>query len=319
MLRILREAWPDAEIHLLASDYSAWVVEENACIDKRWVYRRVRTGRRIDFGAAIRQIALFWKLKREKFDVAIAAGGSESPRAIGRALHVGAIKTIACATSAKWQAKLTDAQTINETDHESVRIAKHLLPLNIALPASLPFPEYQPPDFALQFADQWLKSKSIAPQKYWVLGIGARDTEVQPTTRQILKWAAWMHEQHGLTTVFIWTPGKPNNPLYRGDDDIAQPVLDAKLPYIVSFRGPIKEAIGLIWRARTSLIPDSGLMHFAAASPGGVLGLFAYSNYLPSPAQWAPIGAKTSFLDAPKNVHELSDTIVFEHLGHLLK
>ena len=318
MLRVLREAWPDAEIHLLASDYSAWVVEDNACINQRWVYGRVRTGRRIDFGAALRQLTLFWKLKREKFDVAIAAGGSESPRAIERALHVGAKKTIAYATSAKWRGKLTDAQTINDTDHESVRIAKHLLPLNIALPACLPLPEYQPPAFALQFADEWLKAHAIAARRYWVLGIGARDTEVQPTTQQILNWAAWMHEQHGLATVFIWTPGKANNPLYRGDDDIAQPVLDAKFAYIIPFRGPLKEAIGLIWRARTSLIPDSGLMHFAAASPGGVLGLFAHSSYLPSPVQWAPVGAKTVFLDAPKNVDELSDATVFEQLGRLL-
>ena len=319
MLRILRAAWPDAEIHLLASDYSAWVVEDNACIDKRWVYGRVRTGRRIDFGAALRQPALFWKLKRERFDVAIAAGGQESPRAIERALHVGAKKTIAYATSVKWQTRLTDPQTVNEADHEALRIAKHLAPLGIALPASLPLPEYQPPVFALQFADQWLSAQSIAAKKYWLLGIGARDHEVQPTTQQILSWAKWMHEHHGLSTVFIWTPGKPDNPLYRGDDDIAQPVLDARLPFILPFRGPLKEAIGLIWRARTSLIPDSGLMHFAAASPGGVLGLFADSTVLPSPVQWGPLGACVEFLDAPKNVNELSDTTVFERLERLLR
>ena len=318
MLRILRAAWPDAEIHLLVSDYSAWVVADNACIDKHWVYGRVRTGRRIDVGAALRQIALFWQLKRERFDVAIAAGGTESPRAIERALHVGALRTIATATSAKWRARLSDAQTMSGADHELLRIAKHLLPLNIALPATLPHPEYQPSVSALQFADAWLKAQSIGEKKYWLLGVGARDTEVQPTTRQILTWAKWMHERHGLATVFIWTPGKPDNPLYRGDDELAQPVLDAKLPYIMPFRGPLKEAIGLIWRARTSLIPDSGLMHFAAASPGGVLGLFADSTFLPSPVQWGPVGARVEFLDAPKNVNELNDAAVFACLERLL-
>lgn len=318
MLRILKTTWPDAEIHLLASDYSAWVVEDNADIDKRWIYGRVLTGRRINFGAALRQPALYWQLKRERFDVAIAAGGTESPRAIKRALHVQANKTIAYASSAKWHSRLTDPQTINEADHEALRIARHLTPLGITLPTILPHPEYQPPALALQFADQWLSAQSIVAKKYWLLGIGARNHEVQPTTRQILSWATWMHENHGLATVFIWTPGPLDNPLYRGDDAIIKPVLNARLPYVVPFRGLLKEAIGLIWRARTSLIPDSGLMHFAAASPGGVLGLFADSRVLPSPHQWGPQGRRVEFLDAPKNVNELSDALVFERLTRLL-
>ena len=318
MLRILKTTWPGAEIHLLASDYSAWVVEDNADIDKRWIYGRVRTGRRINFGAALQQPALYWQLKRERFDVAIAAGGTESPRAIKRALHVQANKTIAYASSAKWQARLTDPQTVNEADHEALRIARHLTPLGITLPPILPHPEYQPPALALQFADQWLSAQSIVAKKYWLLGIGARNHEVQPTTRQILSWATWMHENHGLATVFIWTPGQLDNPLYRGDDAIVKPVLNARLPYVIPFRGLLKEAIGLIWRARTSLIPDSGLMHFAAASPGGVLGLFADSRVLPSPHQWGPQGRRVEFLDAPKNVNELSDAVVFERLTRLL-
>lgn len=318
MLRILKTTWPDAKIHLLASDYSAWVVEDNADIDKRWIYGRVRTGRRINFGAALRQPALYWQLKRERFDVAIAAGGAESPRAIKRALHVHANKTIAYASSAKWHSRLTDPQTVNEADHEALRIARHLTPLGITLPTILPHPEYQPPALALQFADQWLSAQSMVAKKYWLLGIGARNHEVQPTTQQILSWATWMHENHGLATVFIWTPGQLDNPLYRGDDAIVKPVLNARLPYVIPFRGLLKEAIGLIWRARTSLIPDSGLMHFAAASPGGVLGLFANSRVLASPHQWGPQGRRVEFLDAPKNVNELSDAVVFERLTRLL-
>jgi hypothetical protein len=86
-----------------------------------------------------------------------------------------------------------------------------------------------------------------------------------------------------LDTVFMWTPGKGDSPHYPGDDDVAQPVLDARAPWIYPFRGPILPALGLIWNARTSLFPDSGLMQFAAASPGGVLGFFAETDVSPSP------------------------------------
>ena len=59
-------------------------------------------------------------------------------------------------------------------------------------------------------------------------------------------------------------------------------------------------------------------MHFAAASPGGVLGLFAETSISPAPAQWAPRGAKVGYLEAEKSVSELPDTLVYERLEALL-
>ena len=116
----------------------------------------------------------------------------------------------------------------------------------------------------------------------------------------------------------MWTPGKSDDPVYPGDDHVAQPVLDAKLPFIHPFRGAILPALGLIWGARASLFPDSGLMHFAAASPGGVLGLFAQTDVSPHPSQWGPIGPRADFLDAPDSVSELADDLVLARFGALL-
>ena len=116
----------------------------------------------------------------------------------------------------------------------------------------------------------------------------------------------------------MWTPGKSDNALYPGDDDVAQPVLERHVPYIHPFRGPIGEALGLIWNARTSLFPDSGLMHFAAASPGGVLGFFAEPDVSPSPVQWAPRGVRADYLEAQKSVAELDDALVFDRIRVLL-
>ena len=100
-----------------------------------------------------------------------------------------------------------------------------------------------------------------------------------------MRWSRHLHDAHGLATVFTWTPGARDAPGYPGDDAIAEPVLAQRLPHLHPFRGSIGEAIALLWQARTSVLPDSGLMHFAAASPGGVLGLFA------DPADGSPAGA----------------------------
>jgi ADP-heptose:LPS heptosyltransferase len=116
----------------------------------------------------------------------------------------------------------------------------------------------------------------------------------------------------------MWTPGRSDNPLYPGDDDVADPVLAAKLPNFHPFRGALQPALGLIWSARVSIFPDSGLMHFAAASPGGVLGLFAETDISPSPEQWGPRGVHADYLEAAKSVAELPDELVFERLARLI-
>ena len=74
MLSHLRRSLPDAEIHLLANDYNAWVVADNPDIDRLWVYDRAKIGKQIRLKAVIKQIWLELRLRLEHFDVAIVAG-----------------------------------------------------------------------------------------------------------------------------------------------------------------------------------------------------------------------------------------------------
>jgi ADP-heptose:LPS heptosyltransferase len=194
--------------------------------------------------------------------------------------------------------------------HEMDRMLAMLAPLGVP-PASTPlYPNYLLPAEAGSFAREWLATRGLRPGGYIVLGLGARRPKKQPSTGQILRWTAHFKQAWGLDTVFMWTPGKSDNALYPGDDDVAEPVLAAGSVHIHPFRGPLREALGLVWGARTSLFPDSGLMHFAAASPGGVLGFFAETDVSPSPVHWAPRGRSTDYLEAEKSVTELSDDLV---------
>ena len=318
MLAHLRAARPDAEVHVLANDYNAWVLEGNPDLDRLWTYRRIRQRGRLSLGAAWQQLVQAALLRRERFEVAIVANGDESPRAIGRALASGARRVVACCQNRSRFPRLTDALPVRAGAHESERLLALLEPLGIDLPAVAPLPRYRLPEAQADFARGWLSQRSLAPARYVVLGLGARRAKKQPTREQILTWTARLHREHGLATVFMWTPGKSNDAIYPGDDEVAQPVLDAAVPWIHPFRGPIAPALGLIFLARTSIIPDSGLMHFAAASPGGVLGLFAETDVSPHPAQWGPLGDRAGYLEARKSVAELSEDAVFEKLRPLL-
>ena len=320
LFALLKASLPQVETHLLANDYNAWVVTGNPNLDRVRVYRRVRSAGRVSLGAAWQWLWQGAALRRERYDWVIVANGDESPRAIRRGLSLRGARTVArCADASKYPG-LTDPLPLNTSDHEIERLSGLLSPLKISVPGNdkTPYPSYVLPPASSDFAKGWLAERGLSPGGYVVLGLGARRPKKQPSTAQVLAWSAHLKRQWGLNTVFMWTPGASGDPLYPGDDAVAQPVLDARVGQIHPFRGPIPEALGLIWSARTSIFPDSGLMHFAAASPGGVLGFFAEADVSPAPAQWAPRGARADYLEAAKSVSELPDGLVYERLAKLL-
>ena len=318
LLEHLKASRPGAQIHLLANDYNAWVVAGNPHVDRLWVFRRVRHAGRVRLGAALEWLAQRRALRRERYDWVIVANGDESPRAIRRGLGLRGARTAAyCADPSRYRG-LTDPMPPQPSMHEIDRLLAMAAPLGIAPPPGPILPRFELPEKSAAHARGWLAARGLAPGGYVVLGLGARRAKKQPTGAQVLAWSAHFKRARGLDTVFMWTPGEADDPLYPGDDDTARPVLEASARQVHPFRGPIDEALGLVWSARASLFPDSGLMHFAAASPGGVLGFFAESDVSPGPAQWAPRGPRADYLEARKSVAELSDEVVYSRVERLL-
>jgi ADP-heptose:LPS heptosyltransferase len=318
LLAHLKASLPGAEVHLLANDYNAWVVAGNPDIDRLWVYRRVRAAGRASLGAAWGWLWQRVALRRERFDWVIVANGDESPRAIARALSVRAARVVArCADGSRYPG-LSDPLPPDRASHEVERLIAMLAPLGIAPPREPIAPRYVLPAAAADFARAWLAAHGLEQGRYVVLGLGARRPKKQPSAGQVLAWSEHFRRTWSLDTVLMWTPGQPSDPRYPGDDAAAQAVLGAGAPQIHPFRGPILEALGLVWNARASIFPDSGLMHFAAASPGGVLGLFAETDVSPPPAQWAPRGPRAAYLEAARSVTELPEPLVYERFGRLV-
>lgn len=319
MLAHLRKSMPGAEIHVLANDYNAWVVRGNSNIDRLWVYRRSRKGRAPQVGAIVHQLFLSLWLRLKRFDVVIAANGDQSDRAIKRALAIHGKRTIAYCQRIPLCARLSDPLTTPPSYlHESERMLALLQPLGCELPELPYYPEFTLPEKWREEAQEWLEQQGLSGQGYAVIGLGARRAKKQPTRDQVIAWATHFKLRHDLNTVFMWTPGKSDNPLYPGDDDVAEPVVAAGLPFLHPYRGPIGLALGLIWQAKFSIFPDSGLMHFAAASPGGVLGLFAETDVSPHPLQWGPRGRNVAYLEAAKSVSELADELVLANIDRLI-
>ena len=320
VLAALASALPQAQIHLLVNDYNAWVSDGFAAVARTWRYRRVRDGGRLRIGAALAQLPLALRLRAQRFDWAVVMGGDESHRGIRRAIATGAARVVAYAHEpARYGARLTDPLPPPAAGHETTRMLALLEPLGCrADGACADAPAFRFPADAQAFARQWLAARGLAERSYVVIGVGARRAKKQPTCEQIARWSTRLMDERGLATVFMWTPGNASRAAYPGDDALAQQVIDRALPHLHPFRGPLREALGLVFHARTNVFPDSGLMHFAAASPGGVLGLFADPADSSPASRWAPLGPRARFVEAPKRVSELRDDFVLDALAPLL-
>lgn len=315
LLRHLRTALPRAEIHVLANDYNAWVLHGNRDVDRLWVYPRARHGGRARLGAVLRQVVQTVRLRREGFDAVIIAGGEESARAIKRGAWLGARRRIAYCDSPMLRRYLTDPLPTPHATHEVERMLGLLAPLGIPAPKESPTPTFSPPAQWCEDGRRWLAEYAV-PNAFIVIGLGARKSKKQPSAAQVLRWAAYAKERHGLDTVFMWTPGRAGDPLYPGDDDVAAPVVARRPPYLHPCREGLPVAIGILWRARAAVFPDSGLMHLAAASPSGVVGLFATASQ--SPAQWGPRGPRAHALVGEGAVENLEDAALFAALDRLV-
>ena len=331
MLEQLRRALPQAQIHMLANDYNAWVLEGNRNIDRLWVYPRVRHGARLRPWAVLEQLRQIWQLRREHFDVAIAAGGVVSPRAVERILRLGATRTVAYAghsndahapdaPDAARFARLSDALPHDRSLHE-VESNLHLLsPLGVARLPLPSYPHYALPAHWVNAGRHWLEGQGLVAGKFVVIGLNARRVKRKPSTEQILRWSHHFKHSLGLDSVLIWQPGAADDRVYPGDDDIVAPFI-AQLPaHLKPFRNPadVRAALGVVWHAATSIFPDGGIAHLASVAPGGVLALFAETDVSPHPDNWRPYTPKGTYLEARKAVTELSDEAVFKKVDWLL-
>jgi heptosyltransferase-3 len=314
LFALIKSQLPTAELHLLANTYNGWVVENDSHIDKLWLYPRAKENGRSSLQAAFTQARQLMTLRHQRFDWIIVAGSYASKRANWRARWIATNKTrIAAYCDAATASGITDPLRPPNGGHEVERMADLLRPLGINVSA-LPPPHIEPPSSWISEANDFLAVRGLAANGYVMLGIGARRRARQPSAAQILRWSRAIHERHGLATVFTWTPGSRDDNGYPGDDDIAAEVLAQATEWLHPYRGTLGTVVGLTWLARTSLFPDSGLMHIAAASPGGVTGLFTAS-----PEQWGPRGPRARVLIAGESVDRLADDVVLTALDLNLK
>lgn len=321
MLEHLHNSLPDAEIHVLANDYNAWVVQGNPFIDHLWIYPRTRHAGRLRPMAAIKEWLLTLKLRAMRFDAVIAAGGVVSPRAIKRALRLGGKRTIAYCDPSSADAKgLTDPRPLPRHLHEVDANLALLEPLGITAPTDTLWPRFQPTEEVIAQGKTWVAAQGLE-KGFVVIGVNARREKRKPTMTQITAWSSAIFERWHLPTVLVWQPGDWESKLYPGDDARIAEFVTSPPAHIHPFRSEddVMPVLGMLWHANFTIVPDGGLAHLASMSPGGVLALFAETDVSPHPDNWRPYAPRGIYLEAEKSVSELSDVQVLDAITPLIE
>src|SRR5579871_2180933 len=94
---VRRLARGGAEVSVLASQYCGWVVRDDPDVKRLWIYPRLRSASLLKPWELLRYARTYREVRSARFDVAIAAGGEYSPRAIKKTLAARAERTIAYA------------------------------------------------------------------------------------------------------------------------------------------------------------------------------------------------------------------------------
>jgi ADP-heptose:LPS heptosyltransferase len=322
MLQILKQYFPKSHLAVIAPQSSAWILRDAQFIDTLYSYPQPKSLSFKSIVAILKQLYIFLKIRNEHYDIAIAAGGEYSHRAVKRLLWLNAKRTISYVPKNNKEHRITDpvieSNLKKRNLHESARMIELLKPI-ITSKNKLNYPAvyFNPPEDWLKKAHSFLTLHNVKHNQYIVFGLGARREKKQASKGQVIATANYVYTKYQMKTIFVWTPGTNKNKNYPGDDEIAYEILKDVAKEIIPLRAPLDLTIGIIWLARKSIFPDSGLMHFAAASPGGVIGLFAETNVSPHPSQWAPLGHNSTYIEAKKTIKDLGNKFLFKELSQL--
>lgn len=285
LVQALHEQFPKVKIDIYTRAFNAQIFQNNPFVNRVVVFPRSKAAGKKQYMAMIKQFLIQSYAKLfTGYDVAIAAGCHASTyKTAKRLTQFGAKRNIAFIDDERAKTILTDPLSPPPQGemHEKDRMLQLLTPLGIDVSCSKWVPRYYPLEEQLAAGENWLK-QNLNSKPYLIIGTCTGKPKSRLSIEQIERLAQWAFEQHQLQTLLMHTPSETEQ---------LQPLLNKNLAHIHPFDGDIQTAVGLIWNAKTTVMPDGGLMHIAATSPGDVLGLFGNTDsVMLSPKQWSPCG-----------------------------
>jgi len=108
MLQLLKKLHPKSELAVVAPESSAWILKNVPFIDQLYSYPQPKSFNLKSIASIFIQLFIFLRIRVKHYDIAIAAGGEYSHRAIKRLIWIKAKRTISFVPKNKTIKGITD-------------------------------------------------------------------------------------------------------------------------------------------------------------------------------------------------------------------
>ncbi len=262
----------------MVNSYNAPVLENNPDLDEVYAYTKAkhRSGSRLL--ALWHEFSLFWKLRRERFELIIHANPTPHPRT-EKLIHflkpgnsLGVVQSQQ--NSGPYSLALTEKDIVS--GHHVERVFSLLRPLGIT---GAPGPMTLISQSQTQIKTIGIHLSSRKPCNRW------------PQKKYVELALALLKADYHLR--IFWAPGSQTNKLHPGDDELANAVIEA-LPEGAELvpTQTLKELIDGLASCQSAIVPDGGALHIAAALGKPCVALFGCTD----PQQWGPWGKQHQIL-----------------------
>ena len=248
LIAALRQAYPSAYIAALVNSYNAPVLEGNADLDQVYVYSKYKhvRGEQPRLAWVYSRLKLLWQLRRQQFDWAILARTGFDIHGLRFAHQIKPKKILGFAPIDRTEPLLTVpvAEGPGEHEHEVELTFRLLDALGIHAapgPLKLAVPSLAKQELADRAPELFTKKPLIA------FHISAREESRQ---WPLNKWQAlgrFVLEKTAYNILLLWAPGKSDDPLHPGDDELAES-LSCDLASIGCLPFLRKRSVNWLWR-----------------------------------------------------------------------
>jgi len=288
-------------VSVICTSYNRAVLERNPYMSEIFTYtKRSHHGSlRMLVAGSLQKTLLIWRLRNERFDVAIAASTPSSARINSL---VGMITPRLFLRSADTAYKPGDIPAACfKGKHEVERVWEFGKTLGLSgdPPPVRVYPASQRP---ARLRDVFLGNFPARPSRLVAVHLSSRKASQKWPVLHFAELFRQLHRHDpSLAFVVFWAPGGAKNRCHPGDDDKAAALaenLNGSMPAVFHPTPNLQEKIDALAACDYFIGSDGGAMHLAAACGLPVVALFGYSSV----NRWHPWTPQREVLQAHTKV-----------------
>ncbi|MCL6621680.1 MAG: glycosyltransferase family 9 protein [Syntrophobacterales bacterium] len=298
-LAALRRAFPRARLALLANTYNAAILAGHPDLDALYTLRKPKhTPERARAAVLWENFRVFWRIRRERFDVALACG-SFTPTLAHHAFLTGATMRLGYVRRPLPFPWFTHPLAEpGEPCHEVEKVFRLLTPLGVTGPPG-PLRLFPDPEELARFRAVAAAHPAAAGRPLVAVAISARGAKKCWPLDRFSELIGALLEEGRVGVVLLWAPGAADNPLFPGDDDAAATLRARFGQALLAYATPrLPALVAALFGVALAVTPDTGSLHIAAAAGKPTVALMPPENV----AGWHPWQTPSRVLTHPAGV-----------------